>query len=367
MKKRTVIISGGGTGGHIYPALAVGRKLQETAADLQLTYVGSSRTVERTLMEKHRVSFIPMKIEGLKGKGLGSLKSLALLPVSFLRSLSILLRLRPNLVIGVGGFSSGPIVLVASWLKIPTLILEQNAQPGFTNRLLIRWVRKAVVAFQSSVPLFKGKGVYLGNPVREEFYSLPPKEEDARMTLLIFGGSQGSHFLNQAVISTLPLLRARRNILWIYHQTGEKDFEIVKKSYQENGFEEAIVAPYFHDMAGLFQKADLIISRAGATTIAELIAARKASLLIPFAQAADNHQLINAGELENVQGAELLQEKDFTPGLLAQRIQFYADHKETLGVMGQNLVRLRTEKVAEKIVDLCLELMGNRAEEDRAW
>jgi UDP-N-acetylglucosamine--N-acetylmuramyl-(pentapeptide) pyrophosphoryl-undecaprenol N-acetylglucosamine transferase len=367
MKGRAIIISGGGTGGHIYPALAVGRKLQERAPDLKLTYVGSSRTIERTLMEKHRVTFIPMKIEGLKGKGLKSFKSLAILPLSFFKSLSILFRLRPELVIGVGGFSSGPIVLLASWLKIPTLILEQNALPGFTNRFLIRWARKAVVAFQSSLPLFKGKGVYLGNPVREEFYSLPPKEGDFRMTLLIFGGSQGSQFLNQAVLSTLPLLRARRNLLRIYHQTGEKDFETVQKSYQENGFEEAVTAPYFYDMPSIFQKADLIISRAGATTIAELIAARKASLLIPFAQAADNHQVINARELEEVHGTELIQEKDFTPELFSRRIHFYVEHRETLSAMGKNLARLRTEKVAEKIVDLCFELMGNKAEEGTAW
>jgi UDP-N-acetylglucosamine--N-acetylmuramyl-(pentapeptide) pyrophosphoryl-undecaprenol N-acetylglucosamine transferase len=361
MKKRTVIISGGGTGGHIYPALAVGRKLQERNGGLRLTFVGSRRSVEKDLMEKFRVDFIPMKIEGFKGKGLRVIKSGLLLPASFIKSLSILVRLRPDLVIGVGGFSSGPIVLLASWLRIPTLILEQNVLPGFTNRLLIRWVKIAVAAFQSSLPAFKGKGIYFGNPVREEFYSLPPKARDDKLTLLVFGGSQGSHFLNQAVTSTLPLLRGQKNSLRIFHQTGEKDYEMVRKIYLDNGFEDPVVAPYFYNMAAYFQKSDLVICRAGATTIAELIAAGKASLLFPFAQAADNHQVFNARELEKAQGAEIIEEKDFSPELLARKIQHLAEHGEDLDRMEKNLSVLKTERVAERIADLCFELMEQRA------
>jgi len=360
MKKKTVIISGGGTGGHIYPALAVGRKLQERNGGLRLTYVGSSRSVEKDLMEKFRVDFIPMKIEGIKGKGLRGIKSALLLPPSFIKSLSILVRLRPDLVIGVGGFSSGPIVLLASWLRIPTLILEQNILPGFTNRLLIHWVKRAVAAFQSSLPAFKGKGIFFGNPVREEFYSLPPKARDAKLTLLVFGGSQGSHFLNQAMSSTLPLLRGQKDSLRIFHQTGEKDYEGVRKIYLDNGFEDAVVAPYFYNMADYFQKSDLVICRAGATTIAELIAAGKASLLFPFAQAADNHQVFNARELEKVGGSEIIEEKDFRPELLARKIQHLAEHREDLDRMKKNLSALRTERVAEKIADLCFKLMEQR-------
>ncbi len=358
MKKKTVIISGGGTGGHIYPALAVGRKLQERNGGLRLTYVGSSRSVEKDLMERFRVDFIPMKIEGIKGKGLRAIKSGLLLPLSFIKSLSILVRLRPDLVIGVGGFSSGPIVLLASWLRIPTLILEQNVLPGFTNRLLIRWVKRAVAAFQSSLPAFKGKGIFIGNPVREEFYSLPPKVRDGKLTLLVFGGSQGSHFLNQAVASTLPLLRDQKDGLRIFHQTGEKDYEGVRKTYLDNGFEDSVVAPYFHNMADYFQKSDLVICRAGATTIAELVAAGKASLLFPFAQAADNHQVLNARELEKVGGSEIIEEKDFRPEWLVRKIQHLAEHRGDLDRMEKNLLVLRTERVAEKIADLCFELMG---------
>jgi UDP-N-acetylglucosamine--N-acetylmuramyl-(pentapeptide) pyrophosphoryl-undecaprenol N-acetylglucosamine transferase len=190
MKARKVIISGGGTGGHLYPALAVGEKLKERDPSIEIFFVGSSRHLEKNIMERYKANFIPLKIEGLKGKGLKTLKSLALLPYGFLKSLFILFRIRPALVIGVGGYSSGPIVLLASWSRIPTLIMEQNLKPGLTNRLLLPWVRKAVVAFESSLLYFKGKGHVTGNPTREEFHSLPKKERNHRLSLLIFGGSQ---------------------------------------------------------------------------------------------------------------------------------------------------------------------------------
>src|SRR5512135_3147306 len=180
MKERRVIISGGGTGGHLFPALVVGRKLLGLDPGLRLTYVGTDRDVERKIMAGQAVDFVPMKIEGLKGRGLKSLRALIILPGAFVRSLGLLLRLRPSLVIGVGGYSSGPIVLLASWLRIPTLIMEQNARPGFTNRLLARWVGTAVVAFETTLPCFKGKGILLGNPVREEFYARPaPRSGEA--------------------------------------------------------------------------------------------------------------------------------------------------------------------------------------------
>ncbi len=357
MRKRRVIVSGGGTGGHLYPALVLGQKLREKDPGLQLTYVGSGRSAERTIMAHHKVRFVSMPIEGLKGRGWRSLKALTLLPGAFGRSLALLLRLKPDLVVGVGGYSSGPIVLLASWLKIPTVILEQNVRPGLTNRLLVRRVKKAVAAFESSLPYFKGKGVYLGNPVREEFYSLPPKERDGRLTLLIFGGSQGSHFLNKAIAATLPLLQKTKDLLTIFHQTGENDFEWMKRSYAENGFETAVAAPYFFDMPDYFRRSDLIICRAGATTCAELIASRKASILIPFAKAADNHQARNAAALETIGGADVILESEWRPERLAEKIFYFLEHKDRISVMEKNLALLKKEAAAEAIAGLCFELM----------
>lgn len=358
MKGQKVIISGGGTGGHVYPGLAVGRKLGEKAAGLGVTFIGTSRPVEKNIIERYGVSFIPLRVEGLKGKGLKSIKSLLILPWSFLKSLWILLKIRPDLVIGVGGYSSGPIVLLASLLRIPTVTLEQNARPGLTNRLLRPWVRKAVVAFKSTLPQFRGKGVFLGNPVREEFYTLKPKTGQDRLAVLIFGGSQGSHFLNRALVSSLPLLREEKERLIIFHQTGEKDCSWVKGLYLENGFADATVAAYFHNMADYFEKADLVICRAGATTIAELIVARKAAILVPFAGASENHQEWNARELENAGGAEVVLEAEFSPEFLAARIRSFLQDRSRITRLAGNLAALQTERPAEKIADLCLELIG---------
>lgn len=360
MKARRVIISGGGTAGHIYPALAVGRTLKERDPALLLTYVGTSRELEKNIMKRHRVDFIPLKIEGLKRRGLKTLRALFLLPFSFIKSLAVLRRVKPDLVIGVGGYSSGPIVLLAAWMKIPTLILEQNSCPGLTNRLLRRWVEKAAVSFEVSLPLFKGKAVFTGNPVREEFYRLTPKPRNLKLAILIFGGSQGSHFLNTAATAALPLLKEQKEKLRIFHQTGEKDIEWVKESYRESGFQDVTVSPYFTDMARCFEQADLIISRAGATTIAELIAARKASLLVPFSQAADNHQMFNAREVEKIGGAEILLEDEFSPETLAGKIGFFLEQREKISEMEKNLGRMKTENVAGKIADICFELMEKR-------
>jgi len=357
MKKRCVIISGGGTGGHIYPALVVGQRLLAREPGLGLTYVGTRRDVEQKIMAEHRVKFIPMRIEGLKGRGLKSLRALIILPLAFVHSLAILIRTRPGLVIGVGGYSSGPIVLLASWFRVPTVILEQNARPGFTNRLLARWISRAVVAFPSTLPAFKGKGVVLGNPVREEFYALPAKKRTGTLDVLVFGGSQGSHFLNDRITAALPHLAAAKDRLRMTHQTGTNDLERVRTAYRENGFDGAEVAAYFPGMAACFGRADLIVSRAGATTLAEIIAARRAALLVPFAGASEDHQSANARELEAAGAAEVLPEDKATPETLAARILSYLGHSGELEAMERNLARLQSPSPAGRIAELCLSLM----------
>ncbi|MDP2914350.1 MAG: undecaprenyldiphospho-muramoylpentapeptide beta-N-acetylglucosaminyltransferase [Candidatus Aminicenantes bacterium] len=360
MREKRVIISGGGTGGHLFPALVLGQKLSQKDPKIELTFVGSGRETERTIVARHEVRFVPMRIEGLKGRGWRRLKALALLPGAFLKSLGLLMRIKPALVVGVGGYSSGPIVLLASWLRIPTLILEQNVRPGFTNRLLLRWVKKAVAAFEASLPYFKGKGVCLGNPVREEFYAVPQKKRDGRLALLVFGGSQGSHFLNRSVVETLPLLGPVKDRLAIHHQTGERDLDWVRTSYADQGFAAAVVAPFFIDMPDLFAKTDLVIGRAGATTCAELIAARKASILIPFAQAADDHQAGNAALLKNAGGADVLLESEWTPSRLAEKILDLLEHQDRISLMEKNLDSLKKDAAVEAIAELCFELMETR-------
>jgi UDP-N-acetylglucosamine--N-acetylmuramyl-(pentapeptide) pyrophosphoryl-undecaprenol N-acetylglucosamine transferase len=360
MSGNQVIISGGGTGGHLFPALVLGAKLQEKNPRIEVTFVGSRRPVEQSLMARHKVRFVPMRIEGLKGRGPRSVKALALIPGAVLKAFRLLVRLKPRLVVGVGSYSAGPVVLLASRMRIPTVILEQNVRPGLTNRMLIPWVRKAVVAFDSSLPYFRGKGVALGNPVREEFYALGPRLPDGRLSLLIFGGSQGSRFLNQAAARTLPLLQAVRDRLTIFHQTGERDLEWVRESYAESGFGEAHIAPFFYDMPEFFKKSDLVLGRSGATTCAELIASRKASILVPFARAADNHQALNAEVLKKAGGAEVILEREGTPQRLAEKILFYLDHPERLALMERNLTALQKPDAADRIAELCLAMMEER-------
>jgi len=363
MRKPRIIISGGGTGGHLYPALVVGQKLLALAPETALTYVGTRREVEGRIMAEHGVRFIPMRIEGLKGRGLKSLRGIILLPLAFAHSLLILIRVRPGLVVGVGGYSSGPIVLLASWLRVPTVILEQNARPGFTNRLLARFVRQAVVAFPSTLAAFKGKGVVLGNPVRSEFASLPVKRRGATLDVLVFGGSQGSHFLNTRITEALPLLAVANDRLRLAHQTGAADLDTVTAAYRANGFDRAEVAAYFPGMAAYFGRADLVVCRAGATTLAELIAARRAAILVPFAGAAEDHQSANARELGSVNGAVVVPEAEATAATLAARILRYLDHPEELDAMERNVARLQAEDPAGRIAALCLSLMKPRTKE----
>lgn len=357
MNTRRVLIGGGGTAGHLYPGLAVSQRLREKDPTVRVTFVGSGRDVEKAIMRHHNLDYIPLKVEGFKGRGVKIIKSLFILPRASFKSWRILKRFKPKLVIGVGGYSSGPLLLLAAWAGVPTLIMEQNLRPGLTNRLLIPRVKKAVVAFEASLPYFKDKGVFIGNPVREEFNHLKPKTRNAALSLLVFGGSQGSHFLNTAMVSSLPLLSTGKADLRVFHQTGPKDLAWVKGTYALAGFQEAVVEPYFYNMAHYFEKADLVVSRAGASTIAELIAARKASLLVPFADAADNHQVLNALELKKAGGAEVILEKEFTPQGFADKIMGFITHKDRLDQMEMNLVPLKKERIADKISDLCLELM----------
>ena len=361
MSAARIIISGGGTAGHLYPALALGQKLVTKLPNVKITYVGSNRKLEKKIMLHHQVDFIPLRIEGSKGRGWKILRALMLLPWAFWRSYRTLRRLRPSLVVGVGGYSAGPVVLLAAKMKIPTLIMEQNRFPGFTNRLLLPFVDKAVAAFESSVPEFRGKGIFLGNPVREEFYHLPPKSRENRLTLLVFGGSQGAHFLNTQITTALPRLKDLKERLQIYHQTGEKDLIWVQQSYAEQGFTDSTVSAFFYDMPDRFQKSDLVISRAGASTIAELIAANKASILIPFAGATDDHQTQNARELVKIQATVLIAENEFKPDTFAVHIKELLNNPGTITQMEKNLAGLQTgPAAAENIADLCKDLMARR-------
>ncbi|MDD8027333.1 MAG: undecaprenyldiphospho-muramoylpentapeptide beta-N-acetylglucosaminyltransferase [Acidobacteriota bacterium] len=363
MNKARVVISGGGTGGHLYPALVLAETLRSKAPGIEILHIGSRREAERRIMAAQGIPFEALPVEGLAGGGWKTLRGSALLPGAFLKSWRLLRRFRPGLVVGVGGFSSGPVVWLADRMGIPTLIMESNVKPGFTNRRLARRADKAVLAFEATLASFPGNGVLLGNPVRPEFTALPEKHRDGRLAVLVFGGSQGSRVLNRAMAAALPLLAGLSDRLKIAHQTGRAGLLETRWGYTQSDFADAVVEAYFDDMPARFGWADLIVARAGATTCAELIAARKASLLVPFAGAAEGHQAANAAALRDAGGADVIEEPGLTPRRLAERIRSFLSHPEALTAMENRLAPLAHPNAAERIADLCLELMAGEKKE----
>jgi UDP-N-acetylglucosamine--N-acetylmuramyl-(pentapeptide) pyrophosphoryl-undecaprenol N-acetylglucosamine transferase len=358
MSALRIVIAGGGTGGHLYPGIAVARELLRRRPDAMVTFAGTARGIEARVVPKEGFELDVLRSAGLKGTSPAALaRGVALLPLSAFDAWRILSRRRPHLVIGVGGYSSGPVVALAAARRIPTLLLEQNAVPGFTNRRLARWVSAAAVTFESTVKYFGRRGFVTGNPVRPEFFSRgdsaaaggPPR-------VLIFGGSQGSHAINVACMAAAPVLvRGRR--LAITHQTGERDLELVRAAYGRARLD-ARVEPFLFDMHREVAAADLVISRAGATTIAELTAAGKPAVLVPLPTAADDHQRRNAELLRDAGAVEVIEQKDLTGELLATRILELTASRPRLTAMAAAASRMARPQAARLIVDRALELAG---------
>jgi UDP-N-acetylglucosamine--N-acetylmuramyl-(pentapeptide) pyrophosphoryl-undecaprenol N-acetylglucosamine transferase len=279
-------------------------------------------------------------------------RNLLLVPGSLLRSRSLLSNSRPDVVVGVGGYSSGPVVLAGWWLRIPTMIVEPNAYPGLANRLLAHFVDRAALAMSEAGACFGAKGVVTGIPVRAEFNSMPARGNAAgRFTVLVYGGSQGSHALNSIVCSALATLKELGTGLRIIHQTGDREIELVRSAYAEAGIE-ADIRPFLPRIYEEFAEADLIISRAGAGTVAEITAAGRAAILVPFPGAADDHQSKNARALESAGAAVVVRESEWSPGRLAAEIRQYMEHPERLKHMEAQSRGLAKPDAASRIVDL---------------
>jgi UDP-N-acetylglucosamine--N-acetylmuramyl-(pentapeptide) pyrophosphoryl-undecaprenol N-acetylglucosamine transferase len=272
---------------------------------------------------------------------------------------------RPDIVIGAGGYVSGPVVLSASLMKVPTLVMESNALPGWTNRVLARFVDKAAVSFEASLPFFRGKAVVTGNPVRREFFEMPARQRDAtgigEFSILVFGGSQGAHAINEAMVAALPALEGFRDALRVTHQTGEADFEKVRAGYVTAGWSErAKVTKYIDNMVAAFADVDLVICRAGATTTAELIAAGKASVMIPFPLAADDHQRKNAEAIEAAGAGRIILQQDLSGKSLAREITVLAKEPGRIDTMGQAARRLARGDAAVAVVNLIEGLVSSK-------
>ncbi len=363
-----VLIAAGGTGGHIFPALAVAQELRnrQTAQPnpisgcrrSEIEFVGTGRGLESRVIPAAGFPLHVITAAGLKGVGASKkIRNLLVLPGSFWEAGKLLLRFRPSVVVGLGGYVAGPLVLEASLARIPTLLIEPNATPGFTNRALAPWIRLAAVGFKEAARFYGSKARLTGHPVRPAFFRVSPKIHQAPFTLLVSGGSQGSLAINNAVIAALPLLAQRAAGSRIIHQTGEQEFGRVRAAYRNTGLE-AEVHAFLDDVPAAFERADLVVCRSGASTVAEIMAAGKASLLIPFPAAADNHQLANARILENAGAARIVEQRNLTPEALVNEVCRLLARPDKLVQMDRQARSLARPDATSEIADL-IERLGS--------
>lgn len=347
-----VMIAGGGTGGHVFPALAVADEFRRRNPANEVLFVGTERGLEATVVPAAGYPLRCLPAGGVKGLSLGAkLRSLSLLPGALWGSRRLLGEFRPNAVFGVGGYASGATMLAAALSGWPTVLFEPNAEPGLANRLLAPFVQGAAVAHQQSAARFGRKAVLTGSPARAEFFQVPPKTHRPAFTLLIFGGSRGALPLNQAVVDALDGLRASGLPLAFIHQTGERDLEAVRVAYARRGIK-AEVLSFIHDMPARLAVADLVICRAGASTVAELCAAGRAALLVPFPQATDQHQLRNADALVRVGAARLLEQSALSGERLAAEVVSLLQQPERLAEIEAAAQSLARPDAAARIADL---------------
>jgi UDP-N-acetylglucosamine--N-acetylmuramyl-(pentapeptide) pyrophosphoryl-undecaprenol N-acetylglucosamine transferase len=361
-----VLIAAGGTGGHIYPGIAVAKEIMRRDPGANVRFVGTAKGLETRLVPQAGFELSLIESAGLKNVGTAArLKGLAVLPKSFLEARRLIREFKPHIVVGAGGYVSGPVLMTAALMRVPTLVMESNALPGWTNRVLARFVDKAAVSFEAALPHFRGKAVVTGNPVRREFFDMPPKPRDAaRFSILVFGGSQGAHAINEAMVAALPHLESYRNVLHITHQTGEADYEKVRQAYLDQGWgERGEVRKYIDDMVREFAASDVIICRAGATTSAELVAAGKAAIMIPFPQAADDHQRKNAEALEAEGAARMVLQQNLTGESLAREIASLVAAPAEITSMEEASRKLARGDAATATVELMDELVRRRKED----
>ena len=353
-----VMIAAGGTGGHIYPGIAVASEIVHRDHSSEVLFVGTSRGLETRIVPENGFQLALIHSVGLKSVGIkGTAKGLMTLPRSFIEARRLLREFHPSVVVGAGGYVSGPVLMMAVVMGIPTLVMDSNALPGFTNRRLARFVDRAALTFHEALPYFGGKGTVTGNPVRKEFFAAKPKSRvDGEISILIFGGSQGARAINNAVVGALDHLNGGRESFKIVHQTGEADYERVRNGYLERGWESADVRPYISDMMHEFEKADVLICRAGATTCAEIAAAGKAAIMIPLPTAADDHQRKNAEAMQNAGAARMLVQDQLDPKSLAGALTDLAHSPEAISKMETAARKMSREDAAEATVDIIEEL-----------
>jgi UDP-N-acetylglucosamine--N-acetylmuramyl-(pentapeptide) pyrophosphoryl-undecaprenol N-acetylglucosamine transferase len=356
-----VLIAAGGTGGHIYPGIAVAKEIMRRDPSSVVRFVGTARGLETRLVPESGFELSIIESTGLVNMGLAQrLRGLLVLPKSFLAARRLIKSFRPDIVVGAGGYVSGPVLLTAALMRVATVVMESNAVPGFTNRRLARFVDAAAASFEATLPYFRGKGVVTGNPVRGEFFDIQAKARDPqRFSLLLFGGSQGSRAVNNAMVEALPHLERYRERMQVTHQTGKLDFEKVRAGYQAAGWKQADVREYIDDMMTAFAVNDLIVSRAGATTSFELMAAGKPAVMVPLPGQMEQRR--NAEVLQQAGAARMIAQEELTGERLAQEIASLIDHPEEITRMETASRKLARRDAAAATVDL-IERLKNRSQ-----
>lgn len=358
-----LLIAGGGTGGHVFPAIAIAREWLSRGSEREVVLVGTQRGIEMKLVPKAGLPLETLRAAGLKGKGgLTLVKNLSMLVPGTMDAFSIVRRHKPIAAFGVGGYAAGPMML-ATWLRgIPNVIFEPNAEAGFTNKVLARLSKRIATGYEVTGRGLGGKGVVTGNPVRAEFFAIQPCVPQKPLRLLITGGSQGALPINRTIVDAMDLLAARKGELSIVHQTGERDYNAVRTAYARREFHSAEVVPFLGNMAERFGSADLIVCRAGAITASEVAAAGRAAIFIPFGRATDSHQLRNAQEMANASAGKLITESELTAERLANEIFALLDQPEQIEQLAKNAHKLGRPNAARDIVNLVEEVAGVQGE-----
>jgi UDP-N-acetylglucosamine--N-acetylmuramyl-(pentapeptide) pyrophosphoryl-undecaprenol N-acetylglucosamine transferase len=358
LKALHIVIAGGGTGGHLFPGIAVAEALKAIDPANKILFLGTDRPLEKKIMSQTSFSHAVIPAGGLKGLTLKTkIQSLLQIPKGVLKAIRIYNEFVPHIVLGVGGYVSAPCVLAANLMGIPVVIQEQNSIPGLTNRMLAKTSDRIFVSFPQTVNWFMAKKtVYTGNPVRKKIVvaskKLTKKTNDS-FTVFIVGGSQGSSPINKAIIDSLEHLK-NQNVTFI-HQSGPDDESILIRAYKKQNIQ-ADVRPFFHDMITPYQQADLIICRAGATTVAELSILGKPAIFIPFPHAADDHQVKNAQAIVDAGGAEMIIENQLSGYLIADRIRFFSNNQGALETMHHKSLAFARPDAADQIAKDCYQL-----------
>ena len=360
MQKR-VVIAGGGTGGHLYPGIALAKELMRQDMNIRVSFVGTQKGIEAKILPREGFKLKTILSAGLLGKKrLSRWMSWVKLPIGTAQSMCFLINKRPNLVVGVGGYASGPLVFSAWLLRVPILIHEQNYFPGLTNKWLGKIADKVAISFKDSAKFFpKDKVTLTGNMIREEFCQ--PREELPKTTqeffhVLVLGGSQGAHSINISMLEALRLLVSKKENIHITHQTGVGDHEMVKREYEKSGLSHD-VRPFIDDVAEQYRKASLVICRAGATTLAEVTACGKVSVLIPYPHAAHNHQEKNARVLDAANAGELVLDKELSGERIAQSILRAMENPKRMQEMADNSYQLGNRDATKKVRAICMDLL----------